>query len=121
MSVKNEAQIKAIREGLETIVQQLKNIEETWAQMSSEAKAEFELDPTTLDALPWRPYKEGHRSAWIFADTKGVEKLVELIKESQSGEVPVGEFKYRVSHGQNRDFLSRNPIEKKQVTLQKST
>jgi len=121
MSVKNEAQIKAIREGLETIIQQLKDIEATWIQMPPEAKAEFELDPAKLGALPWRAYKEGHRSAWIFADIKGVEKLVELIKESKSGEVPIGEFKYRISHGQNRDFLSRNPIEKKQATLQKST
>jgi len=65
-----------------------------------------------LDNLPWKPYKSGHRGAWIFADTKGAEKLVELIKESQTGKVPIGEFEYRLSHGEDRSFVSRNPIKK---------
>lgn len=116
MSAKNEAQIKAIREGLEGIVQQLKDIEATWAQMPTEAKAEFELDPKTLDDLPWRSYDKGPGS-WIFGDTKGAEKLVELIKESANKEVPIGDFKYKISHGRDKDFLSRTPIEKRQASL----
>jgi len=116
MSAKNEAQIKAIREGLEGIVQQLKDIEATWIQMPPEVKAELELDPKTLDNLPWRAYDKGPGS-WIFGDTNGAEKLVELIKESAKGEVPIGEFKYKISHGRDRDFISRTPIEKRQAAL----
>lgn len=35
----------------------------------------------------------------IFADTEGAEKLVELIKESHEGKVPIGDFQYKISKG----------------------
>ena len=116
VSAKNEAQIRAIREGLEGIVQQLKEIEKTWTEMPTEVRAEIEFDPKTLDDLPWTPYNKGPGS-WVFGDTKGAEKVVELVKESANKEVPIGDFKYKISHGRDKDFLSRIPIEKKQATL----
>lgn len=112
MSAKNEAIVNAIREGLRQILQRCDEIDKTWAQMPAEAHAEFELDPTKLGELPWRPYKEGHRAGWIFTDTNGAEKLVELIKESTNGKVPIGEFEYKLSGNENQ-FISRNPIETK--------
>lgn len=107
---KLEAQLTAIRDGLRTIVEKLSQIDKAYREMPQEAKAELELSPEQLEKLPWKPYREGHRAAWIFADTEGAEKLHELIKESETGKVPIGEFEYRLSKGDNRDFISRNPI-----------
>jgi hypothetical protein len=104
------AEIDAIRDGLRAIVQKLDQIDKAHRETPAEAKAQLELSPQQLEKLPWKPYREGHRAAWIFADTKGAEKLYELIKESQTGKVPIGEFEYKISKGKDREFISRNPI-----------
>lgn len=116
LNAKNEAEIKAIREGLEGIVQRLKNIEKTYTEMPPEAKADFasELDPSELDKLPWRRYNKGPGS-WIFGDIEGAEKLSELIKESQTGRVPIGNYNYKMSQGRDKTFISRTPIGKNET------
>ena len=71
------------------------------------------LDPEVLDRLPWRPYKEGHRAAWIFTETPDAENLAEAIRHSETGKVSVGEFNYDFSGPKDTDpdkFIRRTPI-----------
>ena len=75
-----------------------------------EAKAELELSKDQLEKLPFKPYKEGSSAGWIFADIQGAEKLYALIKESQSGKVPLHGFEYSISKGETREFIGRKPI-----------
>jgi len=107
---KLEAQINTIRDGLSEILKRLDKIERVYEELPAKVKAEVELNPEDLDALPWRLYKEGHRSGWVFSDQEGAEKLLELIKESKE-DIHIGNFKYHLSHGDNRSFISRNPVE----------
>jgi hypothetical protein len=104
------AEIDVIRDGLRAIVQKLHEIDKAYRETPLRAKAQLELSPEQLEKLPWKPYREGHRAAWIFANTKGAEKLYKLIKESQTGKVPIGGFEYKISKGKDREFISRNPI-----------
>jgi len=69
-------------------------------------------DPAELDKLPWKPYKEGHRAAWIFADHKDAEELADLIRHSETQKVEIGEFRYRFSGPKENPlmFISRTPI-----------
>lgn len=72
------------------------------------------LDPEVLDRLPWRPYKEGHRAAWIFTTTPDAENLGEAIRHSETGQVRVGEFVYDFSGRKDEDptmFIRRTLIE----------
>ena len=72
----------------------------------------LELDSAELEKLPWKPYQEGHRAAWIFSNQQGAEKLAEAIRQSSNGKVIVGEFTYRFS-GPKEDrkmFISRTPL-----------
>jgi len=106
---KLNAQIQAICEALKGLVSRLDEIERSFKEMPPDVKAKEALDPEELERLPWRAYREGHRSGWIFADTKGAEQLREILKEAKRP-IRVGEFSYRLSKGQNREFISRNPI-----------
>jgi hypothetical protein len=72
----------------------------------------LELDPAELEKLPWKPYQEGHRAAWIFSNQQGAEKLAESIRQSSDGKVIVSELSYRFS-GPKEDrkmFISRAPL-----------
>ena len=72
------------------------------------------LDPEVLDRLPWRPYKEGHRAAWIFTNTPDAENLAEAIRHSETGQIKAGEFVYDFSGRKDEDptmFIRRTPIE----------
>jgi len=116
---KLNAEIQAIREALKTLVSRLEEIERSFKEMPIEAKVQLSIDPENLEKLPWRPYREGHRASWIFADTKGAEQLRELLEESKKP-LRIGDFSYRLSHGETRAFISRRPIkEKKQNSAQK--
>jgi len=89
---------KARKAALQTI--------EGWLAASANKSALAELNPAELDKLPWKEYKPGHRNAWIFANTKGAENLLEAIKSAQNGKVEVGGFAYRLS-GKELQFISR--------------
>lgn len=109
-SEKLQAQITVIKTGLKAIADELDKIDATYKQLPTEAKAEMELSPQQLDKLPFKPYKEGSKAGWIFADIEGAEKLYALIKESQTGKVPLHGFEYSISKGETREFISRKPI-----------
>jgi hypothetical protein len=79
---------------------------ETWFSESISKSPLAELNPSELDKLPWKEYKSGHRNAWIFANTKGAEKLLEAIKSAPNGKVEIGGFAYRLS-GKDLQFISR--------------
>ena len=76
------AEIQAIRESLKSLVFRLEEIEESFKQMPPNVKAQLSIDPKEIEKLPWHPYREGHRAAWIFADTKGAEELKKLLEEN---------------------------------------
>jgi len=83
-------------------------------QKPSAAAPAPQLDPKTLDGLPWRLYKEGHRAGWVFTDK--TEQLAEVIRHSEEGKVVIGEFEYKFSgpkDGNPTLFISRTPIETK--------
>ena len=66
------------------------------------------LDPAKLDALPWRQYASGEGS-WIFADVDGAQGLWNALKQRpQFGRVELAGWIYRLSHGESRDFISKN-------------
>jgi hypothetical protein len=107
---RSRAEIDAIRDGLRAIVQKLHEIDRAYREIPAETKTQLELSHEQLENFPWKPYKKNHRAAWIFADTKGAEKLYKLITESPTGKVSIGEFEYEISKGRDREFISRNPI-----------
>jgi len=74
-------------------------------------EVEKRLDQAELDKLPWKPYREGHRAAWIFSETKGAEELANMIRDSKNGKIELGEFTYRFSGPKENPvmFISRTP------------
>jgi hypothetical protein len=85
-------------------------LKEDIAKHSQSALAK--LNPAKLDTLPWKPYQEGHRAAWIFAETKGAEPLVQAIRRSETGKIEVGGFSYKLSGPEENPnlFISRTPV-----------
>jgi hypothetical protein len=83
-----------------------------WLGKPVSVEKALELDPAELDKLPWKPYREGHRAAWIFSNQQGAKKLAEAIRASSNGKVEIGDLAYRFS-GPKEDrklFISRNPL-----------
>jgi len=109
MSQLLKAKIDTIEEGLRTLAERLREIEKAYQQMPQEAKVELELDPKEIGSLPWKLYREGHRSGWIFANQSRAERLAEAIRSSQNGRVKVGDFEYQFSGDQHK-FISRRPL-----------
>lgn len=103
--------VNYVRQQIENLRRQLEDLED-WIDAS--------LGPqlAELGKLPWKPYKEGHRAAWIFADTKGAEQLAEMIRHSEEGKVEIAEFTYRFSGPKENPtmFISRNPTETKEAS-----
>ena len=58
-----------------------------------------------LAHLPWQLYKDG-KGSWIFANTKGAENLLKALQEA-GGKITINGINYRLTHGQDRDFISR--------------
>ena len=76
------------------------------------------LDPAEIDKLPWKPYKEGHRAAWIFSNVPEAQPLAKAIRESPEQRIELGEFQYRFSEPKEDPllFISRNPTKSKEDT-----
>jgi hypothetical protein len=76
------------------------------------------LEPAELEKLPWKPYKQGHRAAWVFVDK--AEKLAQVIRHSETGKVTIGEFQYQFSGPKDNPalFINRTPIEAKKEVSQ---
>jgi len=115
-SIEAEVPESYTRESIEEIRLDLEKIVDTWLSEAPPPKSI--VDPAKLNALPWKPYKEGHRAAWIFADTKGAEQLAEMIRHSEEGKVEIAEFTYRFSGPKENPtmFISRNPTETKEAS-----
>jgi len=92
-------------EKAEVIANLLSNI----GRNQEQAKVAPNVQLPNLDSLPWRKYAKGPGS-WIFADMRGAEKLYDLIKESQANEVPIDSFKYKISRGRDKEFITRTPV-----------
>jgi len=110
------AEVQAIKEALKGLVSRLEEIERSFQEMPTETKAELSINPEDLEKLPWHPYREGHRAAWIFANTEGAEELKKLLEESKKP-LRIGDFSYKISHGETRDFISRRPLTEKKDGL----
>jgi hypothetical protein len=90
-----------------------------WLEMHRPSKAQIPNEPVAqseqlsddmLENLPWKPYKEGHRAAWIFADRAPASLIKAIILNG--GSIEIGEFQYKFS-GPKEDperFISRSPI-----------
>lgn len=102
--------INHIKAKVEDAKRILEDIEDYIAKHSGSPLAK--LNPAQLDALPWKPYREGHRAAWIFSETKGAETLVEAIKHSKAGKIELGGFSYKLSGPKENPtmFISRTPV-----------
>jgi len=70
-----------------------------------------ELDPTYLERLPWMPFQAGGGS-WIFRDTPGAKALSEELAK-QSGQITIGNYRYKVTQGRDREFINRFEVGKK--------
>lgn len=105
------AEIDAIKQGLEGILAKLSEIEKAYQQLPTQAKAEMALSKELLNKLPFKPYKEGSKAGWIFADISEAKQLYDLIKESKTGKVPLHGFEYSISKGETREFIGRRPID----------
>jgi hypothetical protein len=67
-----------------------------------------------LKDLPWKSYqtKEAARpeeAAWIFANTKGAEALLAILKTKDKSQI--GTFEYSLS-GAEKQFITRKPLKK---------
>jgi len=113
---KLNAELQAIKQSLKALVQRLDEIERSFREMPTETKAELSINPEDLEKLPWHPYREGHRAGWIFSDTEGAEELKKLLEESKKP-LRIGNFSYKISHGETRDFISRRPLAEKKDDL----
>lgn len=99
-------------ENLEAVRLKLVDMIDGWLGKPASVAKALELYPAELDRLPWKPYHEGHRAAWIFSNQQGAQKLAEAIRASSDGRVEIGDFGYRFS-GPKEDrglFISRNPL-----------
>jgi len=70
-----------------------------------------ELDPTYLDRLPWSPFQFGGGS-WIFRDTPGAKALSEELAK-QGGVLTIGNYRYKITQGRDREFINRIEAGKK--------
>jgi len=70
-----------------------------------------ELDPTYLDRLPWAPFQFGGGS-WIFRDTPGAKALSEELGK-QGGPITIGNYRYKITQGRDREFINRIEAGKK--------
>lgn len=109
MSELLKAKVDALVEALQDALERISEIERTYREMPEEAKAELEVDPKEIENLPWRPYREGHRSGWIFSNQSGAERLAEAIRSSHNGRIEIRGFEYRFSGDQDK-FISRRPV-----------
>jgi len=78
------------------------------------AKAETLPGSESLQDLPWKSYKtkEGAKeseAAWIFANTKGAEPLLAVLKTKDKAQIGDSEYKFS---GKDHQFISRNPVKK---------
>jgi len=69
----------------------------------------LKLDMAKINALPWKPYKEGHTAGWVFADLPEAKELLEATKTQPNEKVSLGDFDFKITHGTDRDFISRYP------------
>jgi len=98
------AVIGKVRETLQNALKEIDALEKHYQEQPAEVK----LDSAKLDSLPWKPYSSG-TGAWIFADTKGAEELWAALRQRPTyGRIELEGWTYRLSHGENRDFISRN-------------
>jgi len=69
-----------------------------------------DLDLEALEQLPWKPYREGHRAGWIFAE-KAPTVLIDWL-EREGKPFVIGEFRYRFSGPEENPklFVSRAPV-----------
>ena len=70
-----------------------------------------ELDPGYLDGLPWKSFQTGG-GAWIFRDTPGAKALSEEIAK-QGGQITIGNYRYKITQGRDREFINRFEVGKK--------
>ncbi len=73
------------------------------AAVSSKAPPIEAFESSTIDALQWRPYKQGHRAAWTYSD-KCPPNFIEALKR---GPIELGAFSYKL--GSDPRFVSRTP------------
>ena len=66
-----------------------------------------ELDAEYLDELGWKAFKTGG-GEWIGRDTKGAKALADAIVKV-GGSIVIGSFRYRISKGEDREFINRYP------------
>lgn len=111
MNEKVDAQIRAIKNGLFTIFEELEKIDKTYNELPSEVRAELEIGLTAeaLDKLPWNPFNNSFRPGeWIYSDMKGAEALLKAVHNRP--EIIIGAFSYHFSRGRDgRTYIVRNP------------
>jgi len=67
-----------------------------------------ELSPTYLDGLPWKTETWGQ---WIFRDTAGAKALSEEL-EKHGDQITIGNYRYQISKGRDREFINRFEVKK---------
>jgi len=66
-----------------------------------------ELDPAYLDTLGWTSFASGV-GAWISRNTPGAKALSNELSRTET--LTIGHYKYRISKGQDREFINRFPV-----------
>jgi len=89
----------------------------------TEAEQIPQIDLAQLEELPWtsfqtkQPAKPGE-AGWIFSNTEGAEELVKAL-EAKEGKLELAEYVFRFS-GDQKQFISRSPKPKKNLTTDES-
>ena len=62
----------------------------------------------TFNNLPWKNFKNDEEAAWIYANQKGAEQLVNRLKNAKGNTVFSGGYRFSLSR--DGRFVRRHPI-----------
>jgi len=100
--------ISKIREVLKTAIGELDKIEENYKRLVSDSK----LDPTILETLNWKPYKNALGS-WVYVDRElEAGPLKEALLKAPKKTLDIGLYRYNLG-GDRLQFIGRHRIGEK--------
>lgn len=116
MSSKQVEFFLKLRDGAQMIVDAANECLESLAPPGIHEKKQDNLPGSeNLKDLPWKSYQTKEaagldEAAWVFADTRGAEALLAILKTKDKAQV--GSFEYSRS-GPEKQFISRKPLKPK--------
>ena len=109
IAIEDEHQIELAKASVESLI-------DGWLAGTSIMEQKRDVLPGSEDLtkLPWKSYQtketaKENEAAWVFANTKGAESLLALLKTKDKA--TIGNFTYELQ-GKEKQFISRKPVKK---------